>query len=207
MAKKGDKEMQILEAAVRVFEEKGFNGATTREIAREAGVAEGTIFNYFPSKKDILKQILVKVVDTMMPEMAIRTLEQALVDSKGKDPEEVLRFVLHDRFKFLRKNFTLLKIVLLETRFDADLREIYYTKIYQSVRKLLGQYIEKQIEAGNMRSLDVSVVTSCFMGIFFGVLVFEQDVYAQGIADARTNEIIDKVADIMLYGAGRGEKA
>ena len=45
---------KILEAALRVFSRKGFNGATTSEIAREAGVAEGTIFRYFETKKDLL---------------------------------------------------------------------------------------------------------------------------------------------------------
>lgn len=208
MAKKGgDKEMQILEAAVRVFEEKGFNGATTREIAREAGVAEGTIFNYFPSKKDILKQILSKVIETFVPELAIRSLEQALIESKGKDPEEILRFVLHNRLKFVRQNITLLKIIMLEARFDPALREVYNNKIYQSVRKLLEQYIEEAIAAGFIRPLDVSVAATCFMGMFFGLLFFEPAIYAQGDADEYTNGIINKVVDIMLHGAGRGERS
>lgn len=43
----------ILKAALELFSQKGFYQATTKEIARKAGVAEGTIFNYFPTKEDL----------------------------------------------------------------------------------------------------------------------------------------------------------
>jgi AcrR family transcriptional regulator len=49
---------QILQAAAQVFAEKGFNGATTREIADIADVAEGTIYNYFDSKEDLLSEMV-----------------------------------------------------------------------------------------------------------------------------------------------------
>ncbi|MFC1951220.1 helix-turn-helix domain-containing protein, partial [Chloroflexota bacterium] len=48
------RQRQILSAARRVFSQKGFAEATTAEIAREAGVSEGTIYNYFESKRDLL---------------------------------------------------------------------------------------------------------------------------------------------------------
>lgn len=55
-AKTGDKYHRILEAAVKVFAEKGFHQSTISQIAREAGVADGTIYLYFKNKDDILVQ-------------------------------------------------------------------------------------------------------------------------------------------------------
>src|SRR5450631_4371343 len=49
---------QILDAATRVFAEKGFHRATVKDIARTAGVADGTIYTYFPSKTEVLLGIL-----------------------------------------------------------------------------------------------------------------------------------------------------
>ena len=49
---------QIIDAATRVFAEKGFRRATTREVARAAGVSEGTIYNYFEDKDALLLAIL-----------------------------------------------------------------------------------------------------------------------------------------------------
>src|SRR5437868_7447842 len=51
---RNDKRARILDAAVRVFAERGFFGATVAEIARAAGVADGTIYLYFKSKDDAL---------------------------------------------------------------------------------------------------------------------------------------------------------
>src|ERR1043165_5530231 len=44
---------RIVKAALRLFQTKGFDGTTTRAIARQAGIAEGTVFNYFKTKEDI----------------------------------------------------------------------------------------------------------------------------------------------------------
>jgi AcrR family transcriptional regulator len=44
---------RIVKAALNLFQTKGFDGTTTRAIARKAGIAEGTVFNYFKSKEDI----------------------------------------------------------------------------------------------------------------------------------------------------------
>src|SRR5258708_19998646 len=49
---------QILDAATRVFASKGFNRATIRDVARDAGVADGTIYNYFANKTDLLFRLL-----------------------------------------------------------------------------------------------------------------------------------------------------
>src|SRR5216684_4782120 len=49
---------QILNAAITVFSEKGFHRATIKEIARVAGIADGTIYTYFASKTDVLLGIL-----------------------------------------------------------------------------------------------------------------------------------------------------
>src|SRR5436305_4050045 len=55
---------QILEAATKVFAEKGFHRATTKDIARAAGIAEGTIYTYFASKTDLLLGILDRLNET-----------------------------------------------------------------------------------------------------------------------------------------------
>src|SRR5262249_49537011 len=55
---------QILDAATRVFASKGFNRATIRDVAQTAGVADGTIYNYFASKTDLLFGLLDRLNDT-----------------------------------------------------------------------------------------------------------------------------------------------
>lgn len=56
-----DKRIAILEAALKLFTEKGFHGTSTAEISREAGVATGTLFNYFPTKEDLINSLYFEV--------------------------------------------------------------------------------------------------------------------------------------------------
>src|SRR5688572_14084759 len=53
---------RILEEARRLFASKGYEQTTTRDIAREAGIASGTLFNYFPSKEAIVAQLAVEAL-------------------------------------------------------------------------------------------------------------------------------------------------
>ena len=54
---------QILEAAEVVFAAKGYHGATTREIAQAADVSEGTLYNYFASKRDLFVGLMISRTD------------------------------------------------------------------------------------------------------------------------------------------------
>ena len=52
-----DKKTAIMEAALKLFTERGFHGTSTAEISKEAGVATGTLFNYFPTKEDLINSL------------------------------------------------------------------------------------------------------------------------------------------------------
>ena len=56
-----DKKTAIMEAALTLFTERGFHGTSTAEISREAGVATGTLFNYFSTKEDLINSLYFEV--------------------------------------------------------------------------------------------------------------------------------------------------
>jgi AcrR family transcriptional regulator len=61
--KKEATRQKIVEAALHLFEKKGFDQTTTKAIARRAGTAEGTVFNYFPTKEDIALHFFSEELD------------------------------------------------------------------------------------------------------------------------------------------------
>ena len=85
---------QILEAAAQVFAQHGFRGATTRAIARAAGVAEGTIFRYFPTKRHLLLALFEAFV--------IRPIQQQLQTLETMEPREWLEAFLVERRTAMR---------------------------------------------------------------------------------------------------------
>ena len=70
--KSEDKRNAILDAATRVFAERGLTAAPTSEISRRAGVADGTLFTYFKTKDDLInalyREIKLELADAMMSE-------------------------------------------------------------------------------------------------------------------------------------------
>jgi AcrR family transcriptional regulator len=74
---------RIVTEALALFQSKGFDATTTKEIARKAGIAEGTVFNYFPTKEDIALHFFEQEVDHAIDEVRSNTrLRKAPLDEK-----------------------------------------------------------------------------------------------------------------------------
>src|SRR5215469_14018785 len=71
---------QILDAATRVFASTGFNRATIRDVAQAPGVADGTIYNYFANKTDLLFGLLDRLNDTERRPASLAQASQAPVE-------------------------------------------------------------------------------------------------------------------------------
>src|ERR1700758_2029498 len=93
---------QILAAAIKVFSEKGFHRATIRDVARAAGVADGTIYNYFANKADLLMGLLDRLNDTeRRPASLAQAVQAPLSDS--------IRAYLRERVEALWSNAELFR--------------------------------------------------------------------------------------------------
>ncbi len=115
---KEDRQKQILSAAINVFVEKGYNGATTLEIAKAANVSEVTLFRHFDSKKDIFRLSVEPIVFT--------TLKESITASKNLTKKQQLEYILFERIKLVSKNREVIKLLLMESQINTDLEGINY---------------------------------------------------------------------------------
>src|SRR5918994_3137507 len=93
---------QILKTALKLFAAQGFDATSTRQIAREVGIAEGLIFHYFATKASLLSAILE---DRVQERRAFRReLRPLLEAATGKPAPEVLRSVASGWFATLRRD-------------------------------------------------------------------------------------------------------
>lgn len=148
--KKSKREMteeRILEAALNLFSEKGYSGASTSEIAKEANVAEGTIFRYFPQKKDMLLGVVSKLVDAVSDQMVMTPLEKIYEENKNAPPEVLLKALLMDRVALFNKVGEHVKVILTEMQYHEEVLEIFVNKILKKVlvyvEKVYGEFVEK----------------------------------------------------------------
>jgi len=191
---------QILQGAAQVFAQKGFHKATTREIAGAAGISEGTIYNYFDSKRDLLFALIEFA--------AIRTLRTILEADPPDDPGEFLAAVMADRYQILEQYGYVIAPVLAEIFIDADLRESLYNRIVRPVAAYLEQYIQTQIDSGRFRRVDPVVVTRALVGGMLFNFILKHTNLDSRYQQITTGAMIEQLTSLFLEGlqrqAGRG---
>ena len=154
---------QILDAATRVFAEKGFHRATIKDIARFAGIADGTIYTYFSSKTDVLLSILNRLNEST-------EREQQLTPSSEQDLRSFFTAYLRRRMALLWPNAEVFQAVLPEMLANAELRELYYEQVLAPTFKIAEQYFEVQSQRGQIRKIDISLTVRAIAGMLFGLL-------------------------------------
>ncbi|NLY46619.1 MAG: TetR/AcrR family transcriptional regulator [Tissierella sp.] len=131
---------QILKSALNIFIDKGYNGATTADISKEAGIAEVTLFRYFDSKK----QIFMEAIDPIL----VTGLKESIVASKDLKPrEEKLKFILKSRIKFISNHYQVIKLILMESQVNPEVANFDY--INQTMLMLKDSIKEAGIELGD----------------------------------------------------------
>jgi TetR/AcrR family transcriptional regulator, fatty acid metabolism regulator protein len=132
-----EKKHLIRQAAIRTFSRKGFHNSRAEEIAREAGIAVGTIYNYFTSKEDILLSIF-----KVEFEQRIEAFHD-LLKSNLSLPEKISQ-ILQDHFSRLSEQGDLAAL-LIQERFNPE--KGFRTKLLGLYKDMIAQ-IEKLIQEG-----------------------------------------------------------
>lgn len=184
----------ILEASLRIFAKKGYNGSTTAEIARAAGVAEGTIFRHFATKKDLLIAVLEPKV--------LNGLIQLDKEHREDTPIDFFRRFLMNRLELLNENDSLVRFMFAEAQYHVEVREALFKGILGQGISIIRPWFDKGVEQGDFRDLPFLPTMRSFMGMvmFYG---FMGNVY-QGFSPEKTiEEAADHILDLFLHGLAR----
>jgi AcrR family transcriptional regulator len=185
---------QILIGASRVFAQKGYHRATTKEIARAAGVAEGTIYNYFGNKRELLL--------AMVAMFATQNLKTNILAQPPDDPREFLTLILQDRYRLMEEHGHILAPLIAEIFSDADLREAVYNELLKPVMMLVEQYLQHHIDIGQFHPLNPLIVTRTLVGAMVlnsSLKLTRLDArYEQISPDSMIRQIVSLVLDGLL---------
>lgn len=134
MARKGNKKSEIIEAAIRVFAEKGFFNAKVADVAREAGVADGTIYLYFKNKDDLL----ISLFETKM-EVILSRFQLAL--QKTVNACDQLRLFVTSYFQMIYDDQQLAEVFQVELRQSGKFLKDYHNQKFFDFLNLIGNII------------------------------------------------------------------
>lgn len=135
-----EKQMDILAAATELFAEKGFAATSTSEIARKAGVAEGTIFRHYKTKKELLLSIVNPLMVNLIGPIVKEDINKVL-DTNFNHFEEFILAMIDNRRVFIEKNLSLLQILIQEISFHPELKEQFIEHIGKEIFGRLQQVI------------------------------------------------------------------
>jgi TetR/AcrR family fatty acid metabolism transcriptional regulator len=192
-----DKRERILKAAVGVVARKGYVGSRVSEIAKKAGVADGTIYLYFRNKEDIL----VSLFDDLMAEH-VEQVKRAL--PSVPDAESRLRLVAEHHLRALGSNRDLAVVFQVELRQSTKFMERFTASWLQDYFAVLGSILAEGQAHGEIRpDLPVKLGTKAF----FGALDEMVTSWILGGNGYDLAKLAAPVVDLFLRGAATGVRS
>ena len=185
---------QILDAAAHVFSHVGYERATTREIAEAADVSEGTLYNYFKSKRELLIAIAKNYADEVAADIATTEAESI---------EDMLAQLMEKRFKVGRER-RLFLVFLHEARNNADVHQYYVEGAIHRIIDATESRLKTLIESGKMRDVDPNVAARTMSAAIMGfAALFELGVTVNHTSPSKLGQ---QVTDIFINGLRSSEE-
>ncbi|RAP76519.1 TetR/AcrR family transcriptional regulator [Paenibacillus montanisoli] len=196
-----EKQTKILQSAIEVFAEKGYAGSSTSEIAQRAGVAEGTIFRHYKTKKDLLLSIVAPAMTKLIAPFVLRGFNKVL-DSEYESYEGVIRAMIENRIEFIAKHRNLLRILLQEIPFHPELQEHFQRDVLVKVLGRLQKLVTGFQAKGQMVDLPSMTVVRLTISAIMGYIAV-RSLYGER-KDAVWDDVQEREATITFIMRGLG---
>ena len=174
---------QLVDAALRLFAEKGFDKTTIKDLSEAVGVAQGLIYHYFGSKEELL----FAAVDRhgFLPE-----LRRVLAASYERPADEVLPEIAGDFYALLEEKRDLVRVFFRESQTNPEVGKRLVDIIREGVG-LLARYLAARIAVGELRPHDPEVAART-------LLYTVQILHMTGRTPA--DDFVPKMVENLLYG-------
>ena len=192
---KNHKYHQILEAAIKVFARQGFHQSTVAQIAKEAGVADGTIYLYFKNKDDILVQFFN--YKTKLVFDSFRT-EVARADSSL----DKLRYLIRRHLEEFQRNREMAVVYQVETHQSSRLAEAQIKEMSKMYRDLISEIVEQGQQEGTIRKdLYVGLVKRFIIGAVDEVI----NTWLHSNGEYDLVSMADPLVELFIKGIGHSD--
>jgi TetR/AcrR family fatty acid metabolism transcriptional regulator len=186
---------RILDAAIKVFAEQGFHQATISQVAREAGVADGTIYLYFKNKADILSNFF-----SHRSRQVFENFRQVVSEAEGAEAK--LRSLIKLHLSEFQKDRNMAVVFQREALLARYIKDVYITEVTRMYMDILSEIIQLGQAEGTIRKdLPAGLARRFILGAI-------NEVINTWLVTGRQNDMV-KMADplVDLYFNGIGTKA
>src|SRR6185437_10501036 len=157
-----ERRLQILQVAVSLFSQKGFQGATTTEIAQAAGVSEAMVFRHFATKQELYSAILDHKA---CASGRFDPAETAADPMQRKDDRAVFESLALGALDHHENDPQFQRLLLYSALEKHELAQMFFDQIVRQVYDFLGNYIRERQRDGAFIEIDPAIVVRCFIGM------------------------------------------
>lgn len=189
-----DRREQIIDAALRVFAQKGYSNATNKDIAREAGITPGLIYYYFESKEALLYAIL----EARSPLKLMASFSSQVL---ALPPEQFFPMLMRQALAIVEGEdmIGLFRIMIPELLHNPDMAVLPAT-LFPRLFGFLSNYVEARIACGEIRPVDASLVVQTLIGSLMGFVLRRQLLHDPLALQCTHEQIVQAVTDSFLNG-------
>ena len=146
-----EKQQRVLDAAMDVFAERGFAAASTAEIAKRAGVAEGTVFKTYKTKKDLLIAVVAPFFARTIAPVLLEDVRTIIRHPHARF-EDFVRAIYRDRLAFIHAHLRVVRIALQELPFHGEVRALAKQTILERVWPDVEAMVKRFQKMGELRA-------------------------------------------------------
>jgi AcrR family transcriptional regulator len=192
--KRVDTKEKLLKATLKLISEKGYLGATTREIAQEAGVTELTLFRRFGSKERLFEELLNSY--TFLP-----MLRDLLPELDGLAYEDALGLIATRFLLSLKERKSMVRIMYSEVTIYPEKVRRVYNKFIDEMRSTLANYFEVLQDRGILRkTISPELAARVLLWILFSYFRSEEIMRPLGMKKKSMKKNVQEIVDIFTRG-------
>jgi AcrR family transcriptional regulator len=185
-----DTRTRILQAALRLFAARGYEGTTTKDLASAANVAEGTIFRHFANKKAILVEVATSGWVDILTDLLTELSEMGSYKAVAQ--------VMRRRMLRLQENGDLLRVCFIEAQYHPELRDRIQSEVIAKMTDVAEAFFQTAMDRGIYRRMNAKIVAQVFLGMFAS---FSNDTILDTKSSPKAlQEMAEGIADIFLNG-------
>lgn len=189
-----EREARILEAAGRLFSERGFVGTTTRAIALESGVNEALLFRHFKTKEDLytaLLQVKLEDFDAQVGRELRKTLDLPIAEGLL----EISKIIVHKH----RENLWFLRVMLFAALESHHLGQLFF-KQRLPLLEFLQEFFHQKIRAKEARGLDPAILARAFIAMIHHYILITLVFKAKDHFPLPEDAMLESFVDIFTKG-------
>jgi TetR/AcrR family transcriptional regulator len=188
---------ELLDAALELFVERGFAATRAEDVAARAGVSKGTLYLYYPSKEELLKEVIRANVVNQIAEG-----EEIIRRFEGSTPE-LLTLVLRmwwDRIGETRAS-GIIKLMTSEVRNFPEVAQFYVDEVIEPSNRMLEQVIQRGVTSGEFRGVDVPEVVHALCGPLVFLVLNKHSLGACSVTyKLQPKVVIEALLDMVIHG-------